>query len=75
MIHFLIHDNTDSFGVAVVDLKLGTDCIGRNLADNSPLKARVEQDTPQPHPIRVRPQCGHLNITGAEFITACLLQV
>jgi hypothetical protein len=49
MIHFLVHDSTDNVGVAVVDLKPGTDCIGRNLADNSTLKARVEQEIPLGH--------------------------
>jgi hypothetical protein len=43
MIHFLVHDAADNVGVAVVDLEPGTECVGRNLADNSPLKARSEQ--------------------------------
>jgi hypothetical protein len=43
MIHFLVHDAADNVGVAVVDLEPGTDCIGRNLADNSSLKAQTQQ--------------------------------
>jgi hypothetical protein len=43
MIYFVVHDAGDNVGVAVVDLEPGTDCIGRNLADNSSLKARAEQ--------------------------------
>lgn len=54
MIHFLVHDGTDNVGVAVVDLKPGTDCIGRNLADNSTLKARVEQEIPLGHKLALK---------------------
>jgi (2R)-sulfolactate sulfo-lyase subunit alpha len=49
MIHFLVHDAADNVGVAVVDLEPDTDCIGRNLADNSSLKARAEQAIPLGH--------------------------
>lgn len=42
MIHFLVHDATDNVGVAVVDLEPGTECVGRNLTDNSTLTARTE---------------------------------
>ena len=51
MIHFLVHDAADNVGVAVVDLEPDTDCIGRNLADNSSLKARAEQAIPLGHKV------------------------
>ena len=54
MIHFLVHDSTDNVGVAVVDLKPGTECIGRNLADNSTLKARVEEEIPLGHKLALK---------------------
>jgi (2R)-sulfolactate sulfo-lyase subunit alpha len=43
MIHFLIHDASDNVGVVVVDVAAGSDCVGRNLANNESLKARSEE--------------------------------
>lgn len=54
MIHFLVHDAADDVGVAVVDLEPGTNCNGRNLADNSSLKARSEQQIPLGHKIALK---------------------
>jgi (2R)-sulfolactate sulfo-lyase subunit alpha len=54
MIHFLIHDATDNVGVAVVDLSAGTECTGRNLANNQPLKAKVTQDIPLGHKLALK---------------------
>ncbi|HZY63058.1 MAG TPA: UxaA family hydrolase [Edaphobacter sp.] len=54
MIHFLVHDAADNVGVAVVDLEAGTECNGRNLADNSALKARAEQAIPLGHKLALK---------------------
>ena len=54
MIHFLVHDAADNVGVAVVDLEPGIDCIGRNLADTSTLKARSEQAIPLGHKLALK---------------------
>ena len=54
MIHFLVHDAADNVGVAVVDLEPGTDCVGRNLADNSSLKARAEEAIPLGHKLALK---------------------
>lgn len=54
MIHFLVHDAVDNVGVAVVDLKAGTDCTGRVLADNSSLKAHSEEAIPLGHKLALR---------------------
>jgi (2R)-sulfolactate sulfo-lyase subunit alpha len=49
MIHFLIHEGADNVGVAVVDIAAGTDCTGRNLTNNEPLKAHSEEAIPLGH--------------------------
>jgi (2R)-sulfolactate sulfo-lyase subunit alpha len=54
MIHFLVHDAADNVGVAVVDLEPGTECVGRNLADNSSLKTRSEQAIPLGHKLALK---------------------
>jgi hypothetical protein len=54
MVHFLVHDASGSVGVAVVDLEPDTDCIGRNLADNSSLKAGAEQAIPLGHKLMLK---------------------
>lgn len=54
MIHFLVHDAADNVGVAVVDLEAGTECNGRNLTDNSTLKARAEQAIPLGHKLALK---------------------
>ena len=54
MIHFLIHDASDNVGVAVVDLAAGTDCSGRNLANNEPLKAKTTEAIPLGHKLALK---------------------
>ena len=54
MIHVLIHDAVDNVGVAVVDIAAGEDCTGRNLADNTPLKAHSEQAIPLGHKLALK---------------------
>lgn len=54
MIHFLVHDTPDNVGVAVVDVEAGTDCIGRNLSNNEPLKARSKEPIPLGHKIALK---------------------
>lgn len=54
MIHFLVHDPADNVGVAVVDLQPGMDCVGRILADNSSVKARVEDAIPLGHKVALK---------------------
>lgn len=54
MIHFLIHEGADNVGVAVVDIAAGTDCTGRNLASNAPLKARSAEAIPLGHKLALK---------------------
>ncbi len=54
MVHFLIHEAADNVGVAVVDLPAGMDCDGRNLTDNTALKARTEEAIPLGHKIALK---------------------
>lgn len=54
MIHFLIHDTVDNVGVAVVDIAAGTDCTGRDLSTNKPLKAKAEDSIPLGHKIALK---------------------
>jgi (2R)-sulfolactate sulfo-lyase subunit alpha len=54
MIHFLVHDHADTVGVAVVDIAAGTDCVGRNLANNEALTAHSEENIPLGHKIALK---------------------
>jgi len=54
MIHFLTHDSADNVGVAVVDIAAGAECVGRNLADNAPLKARSAEAIPLGHKLALK---------------------
>lgn len=54
MIHFLIHDSEDTVGVAVVDIAAGTECTGRNLANNEPLIAKAVESIPLGHKLSLR---------------------
>lgn len=54
MIHFLVHDEEDNVGVAVMDLQPGTDCTGRILANNKDIQARSEQAIPLGHKLALR---------------------
>jgi (2R)-sulfolactate sulfo-lyase subunit alpha len=54
MIHFLVHDAKDDVGVAVVDIPAGSDCTGRNLANNSSLTAKATEHIPLGHKLALR---------------------
>lgn len=54
MIHFLVHDEEDNVGVAVVDVEPGTECNGRVLANNKNINARSEQAVPLGHKLALR---------------------
>lgn len=54
MIHFLVHDNKDDVGVAVVDIDSGTQCSGKILSDNKPLTAKVTEPIPLGHKFALR---------------------
>ncbi|MGA7341534.1 MAG: UxaA family hydrolase [Terracidiphilus sp.] len=49
MIHFLVHDTADTVAVAVVDIAAGTECAGRDLSTNKPLKAKTAENIPLGH--------------------------
>ena len=54
MIQFLVHDQRDSVGVAVVDVKAGQSLEGRSLDTNEPVRARSNMDVPLGHKIALR---------------------
>lgn len=54
MIHFLVHNPEDNVGVAVVDIPAGTECVGRSLENNQPLKARSEEAIPLGHKLALK---------------------
>lgn len=54
MIHFLVHDSTDTVAVAVVDIAAGTECTGRDLSTNKSLSAKVIEDIPLGHKFALR---------------------
>ncbi len=54
MIHFLVHDATDNVGVAVVDIPLNADCVGRNLSNNESLRSRSQEMIPLGHKIALK---------------------
>lgn len=54
MIHFLTHDSADTVGVAVVDIKAGTHCTGRNLSNNNSLQAAAGEDIPLGHKLALK---------------------
>ncbi|HUA97903.1 MAG TPA: UxaA family hydrolase [Terracidiphilus sp.] len=54
MIHFLVHDSTDTVGVAVVDLAAGTECTGRDLSTNQPLKSTTAEAIPLGHKLALK---------------------
>ena len=54
MIHFLVHDSADTVGVAVVDLAAGTECAGRDLSTNMPLKATATEAIPLGHKLALK---------------------
>ena len=54
MIQFLVHDQRDTVGVAVVDVKAGEALEGRSLDTNEPVHARSNTDVPLGHKIALR---------------------
>ena len=50
-IHFLIHDDTDNVGVAVVDLRAGERAHGVSLESRNPTDLEVKMDIPLGHKI------------------------
>lgn len=54
MIHFLVHDASDDVGVAVVDISAGSDCTGRNLSTDKPLKAKATENVPLGHKLALK---------------------
>jgi len=54
MIEFLIHDDKDNVGVAVVDIKSGKLVSGRSLHGKSKPKAKALKDIPLGHKIALR---------------------
>ncbi|HEX7362385.1 MAG TPA: UxaA family hydrolase [Bryobacteraceae bacterium] len=54
MIHFLVHDASDTVGVAAVDITAGTECTGRDLSTNKALKAKATEDIPLGHKLALK---------------------
>ena len=54
MFHFLTHNSADTVGVAVVDLAAGTQCTGRDLSTNKPLKAKTAEAIPLGHKLALK---------------------
>jgi (2R)-sulfolactate sulfo-lyase subunit alpha len=54
MIHFLVHDETDVVGVAVVDIKAGELVKGVTLDDRTPLEVRARMEIPLGHKLALR---------------------
>lgn len=50
-IHFLIHDDADNVGVAVVDLRAGEQAHGVSLESRKPTELEVKMDIPLGHKI------------------------
>jgi (2R)-sulfolactate sulfo-lyase subunit alpha len=54
MIEFLMHEDDDTVGVAVVDIKAGKDVGGRSLHGKSKPKLKALMDIPLGHKIALR---------------------
>jgi (2R)-sulfolactate sulfo-lyase subunit alpha len=54
MIHFLVHDEADTVGVAVTDLEAGSDCAGLNLTTNQTLRAKATENIPLGHKLALK---------------------
>ncbi len=54
MIHFLIHDRSDTVGVAVVELRAGDEVTGRTLDTHESVTLRAGSDIPLGHKIALR---------------------
>jgi (2R)-sulfolactate sulfo-lyase subunit alpha len=54
MIQFLVHNTSDTVGVAVVDIASGAELTGRDLSTNKPLAAKAAQDIPLGHKLALK---------------------
>ena len=54
MLHFLVHNSSDNVGVAVVDIAAGSDCEGKDLSTNKPIKAHAQTAIPLGHKIALK---------------------
>jgi len=54
MIKFLIHDKTDTVGVATVDIKAGDMAEGRTMDTHETVKLKALQDIPLGHKIALK---------------------
>ncbi len=54
MIQFLVHDQRDTVGVAVVDVKAGETLAGRTLENNANVNAKANMDIPLGHKIALK---------------------
>ena len=54
MIQFLVHDEKDTVGVAVVDLKAGQALEGRALDTNAKVTAKANTDIPLGHKVALK---------------------
>ncbi|NOZ23200.1 MAG: UxaA family hydrolase [Planctomycetes bacterium] len=53
VVHYIVHGEKDTVGVAVVDLKKGQSLTGWNMAKNSTLRLKAAQNIPLGHKIAV----------------------
>src|SRR5579863_4074908 len=54
MIEFLMHEDKDNVGVAVVDIKAGSNVSGRSLHGKSKPKVKVSMDIPLGHKLALQ---------------------
>ncbi|MGH9405055.1 MAG: UxaA family hydrolase [Terriglobia bacterium] len=54
MRHFLLHDGKDNVGVAVVDIKAGSEAAGVSLDGKTQLRIEARQDIPLGHKLALK---------------------
>jgi (2R)-sulfolactate sulfo-lyase subunit alpha len=54
MVHFLIHDQKDTVGVAVVDLRAGEQVTGRTMDTHETVTVKAASDIPLGHKIALQ---------------------
>ncbi len=54
MVHFIVHGEKDTVGVAVVDIEKGQRLTGWNMEKDSTLRLTAEQDVPLGHKIALK---------------------
>ncbi len=54
MIEFLVHENTDTVGVATVDIKAGTTAKGLYMDSQEPVEVKANHDIPLGHKIAMK---------------------